>query len=264
MLLLTVKLVLTPALVIGTTLAGRRFGGAVSGWIVGLPLMSGPLTAFFAVEHGKGFAARASVGSLSGTLGQTAFCVGWALTAHRGSWRFSLTAASCSFAVVGLIAELLPLDEGLPLPLLALAGATVLALPIGLKLLPPMRFEAVESVLPARWDLAGRTIVATGLLLLLTAVAETLGARLAGLAAVYPLYTAALAGFAQRNGGPAAATQILHGLLLGLFAFVTFYCALAALLPRTSLVISFALAIVLALVVHGITLLPLQRAQLRY
>jgi len=40
---LALKLVLTPAVMVGATLAGRRWGGAVSGWLIGLPLTSGPL-----------------------------------------------------------------------------------------------------------------------------------------------------------------------------------------------------------------------------
>ena len=37
MTVLALKLALTPALIAGASLAGRRWGGAVSGWLVGLP-----------------------------------------------------------------------------------------------------------------------------------------------------------------------------------------------------------------------------------
>jgi hypothetical protein len=261
---LVAKLVLTPAIVVVTTLVGRRFGGAVSGWLVGLPLMSGPITLFFAVEQGKHFAARASVGSLSGTLAEAGFCLGWGQAARHAPWPVALAAGSASFAVVGIAAELLPLDPGLPIPLAPLALVSLLVLVLVLRLLPRLTvevrgIEARDEVLPPRWELPARALVATGLLLLLTGLATVLGARLAGLLTVYPLYTAVLAGFAHRSDGPAAAIRVLRGLLLGLFAFVTFFFTLTVLLPRESTAVAFAVALVVALAVHGASLWPLYR-----
>jgi hypothetical protein len=256
---LVAKLALTPGIVVATTLVGRRYGGAVSGWLVGLPLMSGPITLFFAVEQGKHFAARSSVGSLSGTLAEAGFCLGWANVARRATWPYALAAGSASFAIVGLAAELLPLDPHLPIPLAPLALASLAVLVLVLRLLPRLPIETRDEVLAPRWELPARAIVATGLLLLLTGLATVLGARLSGLLTVYPLYTAVLAGFAHRAGGAAAAIRILRGLLLGLFAFVTFFFTLTVLLTRTSIPVAFAVALVLSLGVHGASLWPLSR-----
>src|SRR5918992_1631966 len=65
---LVLKLVLTPLLIAAASLAGRRWGPAVSGWFVGLPLTSGPIAFFLALEHGVAFAAAAAVGALAGAL----------------------------------------------------------------------------------------------------------------------------------------------------------------------------------------------------
>ena len=54
---------------------------------------------------------------------------------------------------------------------------------------------------------------------------------------------------------------MLRGLLLGLFSFVTFFFALSVLVTRTSIPVAFSVALVLALAVHGATLLPLYRSQ---
>lgn len=268
MLILALKLALTPAIVVGTTLAGRRFGPAVSGWLVGLPLMSGPITLFFALEHGRRFAARASVGSLSGTLGEAAFCVGWARSARGGPWWRPLAVGSASFGAVALVVEALPLDQRLLSPLLPLALGAAALLVAALWLVPRTAVgvpagETPRAVLPPRLDLVGRAVVATAILLLLTALATVLGARLSGLLAVYPLYTAVLAGFAQRHEGAAAATRILRGLLLGLFAFVAFYVTLAALLPRAAIGVSFAAALAATAAVHTASLWPLHRERAR-
>jgi hypothetical protein len=255
------KLALTPAIVVCSTLVGRRYGGAISGWLVGLPLMSGPITLFFAVEQGRRFAARASVGSLSGTLAEAGFCLGWARAAGRGRWPVALVAGSASFAAVGAVAELLPLGPDLVVPLVPLGLASLAVLVIVLRLLPQLPIEARDTVLPPRWELPARAIVATVLLLLLTGLATVLGARLSGLLSVYPLYTAVLAGFAHRDDGAAGSLRVLRGLLLGLFSFVTFFFTLTVLVVRTSIPVAFSVALVLALAVHGATLLPLYRAR---
>ena len=74
---LALKLLLTPILIATASLAGRRWGQAVGGWLVGLPLTSGPVAFFLALEHGAGFAAVVAFGSLAGALAEAAFCVAY-------------------------------------------------------------------------------------------------------------------------------------------------------------------------------------------
>src|SRR3989442_4342774 len=69
MTLLFENLVLTPLLIAAVTLAGRRWGPAVGGWLAGLPLTSRPVSVFLTLEQGPGFAARAAVGTLAGLVG---------------------------------------------------------------------------------------------------------------------------------------------------------------------------------------------------
>ncbi len=257
---LALKLVLTPAVVLLATLAGRRFGRIASGWLIGLPLTSGPITAFFAVEHGRRFAARAAVGSLGGAIAEVAFCVGYAAAARRGL-AFAVAAGSAAFAGAAVVLEALPLGfrAGIVLPLAAAAAA---ALGAGLALVPhvPVDLEAAAR-LPSRWDLPGRAVVATAFLLLLTGLATTLGARLAGLLAVYPLYTVVLAAFAHRHAGEGGAVQVLRGLLVGLFSFVCFYCVLALSLTHLTTAAAFAAAFAGAVAVQAATIVPLLRAR---
>ena len=100
--ILVLKVVLTPALIAAASLAARRWGHAVSGWLVGLPLTSGPIAFFLALERGTSFAAAAAIGSLAGAIGEAAFCVAYAGVAARGSWPPALAAGSVAFAVVAL------------------------------------------------------------------------------------------------------------------------------------------------------------------
>lgn len=256
--MLVIKLLLTPAIIVSATLAGRRYGQLATGWLVGLPLTSGPINAFFAVEHGPHFAARAAVGSLSGAVGEVAFCIGYAAAARRG-WPSAVALGSGGFAVVALVVEGLHVTAS-PVTVIAVTCTAVAALFVGLKLVPhvPPAFDA-PKVSPSRWDLPARALTATGALLALTAVATTLGPRLTGLLAVYPLYTVVLAAFAQRHEGRPGAVQILRGLLIGLFSFAAFYATLALALGRIDTAASYVIAFVAAFAVQGLTLRPLLR-----
>ena len=94
-------------------------------------------------------------------------------------------------------------------------------------------------------------------MLLLAAVATTIGARLTGLLAVYPLYSAVLAAFAHRLEGRAAAVGLLRGLLVGLFSFTAFYSTLAILLRHAGTGGAFAGAVAAALTVQAASLRPI-------
>ena len=235
--MLALKLVLTPAVMAGATLAGRRYGGAVSGWLIGLPLTSGPLVLLIALEHGRPFADRSAIGSLSGAIAEAAFCVGYAFAR-----RMPLAVASAAFACAAVVVQ--------PLPLAALVPLVPLALAAALRLLPP--FPPREDVVRTpRWDLPARVAVAAGVVVLLGALATTIGARPTGLLAVYPLYSAVLAAFAHRLHGRDAAVGLLRGLLVGLFSFAAFYTVLAFLLVRSGTGAAFAAAVGAALVVQA-------------
>jgi len=98
------KLVLTPLLIAAASLAGRRWGPAVGGWFVGLPLTSGPIALFLALDHGAGFAAAAAVGSLTGALAEAAFCLAYAAVARAG-WPRALAAATVTFAIAAALLQ---------------------------------------------------------------------------------------------------------------------------------------------------------------
>ena len=255
---LALKLVLTPILVGAASLAGRRWGSGLGGWLIGIPFTSGPIVLFLALDLGQDFAARAAASVMAGAISQAAFCLAYAWTAQRRRWALSLIAATAGFAVVTVV-----------LRAAALSGpgsfvVIILVLVVSLFLMP----QSSASLSPSRragdlpmngeafpgWDLPARMIVATAFVVALTTIAPLLGARLAGLLAPFPLYGSVLAAFAHRIQGAGPAVAVVRGLLLGLFAFSSFFFVLALLLPR-GVALAFACAIVAALVVHGLSLL---------
>jgi hypothetical protein len=244
---LTLKLVVTPALIGAATLAGRRWGQSIGGWLVGLPLTTGPVAFFIALDHGEPFAAAAALGSLAGAAAEAAFCVAYGWLALRAGWPLALLAGSTAFAAVGVALQGLTLG---PLPLL-LIGIGALALALRLM---PATVPGPAPVRPPRGDLPARMVLATLVVLLITALAPRLGARLSGLLATYPLFAAILTAFAHRLQGPAAAVSVLRGLLFGLFAFAAFCFVLGVSLVRLGIPGAFGAAIAVALLVQGISL----------
>lgn len=239
---LALKLVVTPVLIGAASLAGRRWGQAVGGWLVGLPLTSGPVAAFLALEHGIGFAAPVALGSLAGVLAEVAFCLAYGWSARRG-WPVALVAASAAFAVAaaGL--------HRLSIQLCGLAALCVLVLVTALWLIPP-RSATQSPGPPPRWDLPVRMLVTTALVVVLTELAPVLGPRLSGILATFPVYAAILTVFAHRVG-TVPAVQVLRGLLLGLFSFTGFFVVLGGSIERLGIAGGFSAAVAAALAIQA-------------
>jgi hypothetical protein len=93
------KLLLTPVLIGAASLAGRRWGPSISGWLVGFPFTSAPVALFLALGYGPGFAAAAAVGTMAGAISQAAFALAYAWVASRHGWPVSISAGGVAFAV---------------------------------------------------------------------------------------------------------------------------------------------------------------------
>jgi hypothetical protein len=244
---LALKLILAPLIIGSASLAGRKWGPAVSGWIVGMPITSGPVIFFVALANGTSFAAAASLGVLSGGISLVAYALTYSWLAIKFPWWVSLTGSLLVFFTSTTILQ------NITFPLWVAFVLVCIVLVVGLRLMPKHDAEQGESRLGV-WDIPVRILIGTSFILLLTGIAPYIGSRLTGLLTTVPLYITILTIFAHRNQGPAAAAHTLHGLLHGLFAFVGFFIVLNLLLERTSLAVSFGAAILTTLVVQGLSL----------
>jgi hypothetical protein len=252
--LIVLKLILAPLIIGGTSLAGRRWGPAVSGWLIGLPLTSGPVAFFLALSHDSSFVASATLGTLSGALSLVAFCVSYAWLAVRLDWPLALTGSMLCYAIITTIMQ------NFVLPLAPLFGLVLLVIVAGIWLMPKgVEFKGDESK-PGRWDIPARILIGTSFILALTGVAPFIGPRLTGLLSTIPLYTAILTVFAHRLQGGAGAASVLRGLLLGMFSFASFFLTLALLIESTGIAISFLAAIFIALAIQGLSFLRLKKS----
>jgi hypothetical protein len=235
--LIAVKLILTPVLISAVTIAQRRWGATIGGLLVSLPLTSGPVAFFFAVEHGTRFAATAAVATLAELAAVAVFCLAYARVSHAHRWPATVLAASGVFVLASGVLRMIP-DPVFPtyigvLVLLVLARAAVGASA------PPSENRTGVSL---RRDLPGRFVVATGFVLVLTATAATLGPHLSGLLSPVPIYAAVVATFTHRLEGAPSAQRFLRAVITGLFAFATFFLVLALALDRYGIGIAFLLA----------------------
>lgn len=251
---LLLKLVATPLLIGVATLIGRRWGQAVGGWLVGLPLTSGPVAFFLALDHGTHFAAAASAGSLEGIAAESSFCVAYAACARRAGWPGALLAGTLTFAAAVIILRALP-----PMPRPAIVALAIGVLVTALYVTP--RFTAGTPAATApRWDLAARMAATTALVVALTAAAGWLGPELSGLVATYPLFASVLAVFGQRAYGADAALNVLRGLMLGLFSFAAFFVVLGAAIVPFGIAEAFAASTLAAIAAQGVSLLIVRRS----
>jgi hypothetical protein len=246
------KLLLAPILILLATLAGRRWGPAVGGWLAGLPLTSGPVSLILALERGPDFAARAALGTLFGLVSLAAFCWTYGAAARWTAWAGCLAAALAAFAASTLALR----DATLPLGLAFAVVCATLAV-IGKVMAGSTPVRPAPRLLAG--DLAIRMAIAAALVLVLTGVADRLGPALAGSLSPIPVFGALLAVFTHRDQGAPAAVQLLRGMVLGSFGFATFMLIVSGLLDRLAIAPTYALASAGALGVHGLTLAVIRR-----
>jgi hypothetical protein len=245
---LVLKLLLTPLLIGGATLVARRWGPRVGGWIIARPLTSGPVLVFLALDHGEAFASTAALGTLAGLAAIAAFCVTYAAVARRRGPAACFAAASAAFVLAGFAAQ--PLLDG---PAWALLAVVVLAIALAARLIPASGEDHPTIAYPW-WDIPARMVVATALVLAITAVAPRLGPHWSGVVATFPVYLSVLTVFVHRSNGPAAADDVLRGLLAGLYGTAAFYVVVHLGLETLGPAVTFTGAVAVTLAIEAVTL----------
>lgn len=245
--LLLLKLLLVPGLVGAVTLAVRRWGPTVGGWLASLPVVAGPVLVFYAIEQGDAFAAEAAHSTLTGLIATAAFAVAYARCSTRLPWYVSVVIGWTAF--VAAVFALYGLQPALVPSLVSLVAATVL----GRRFLPRLQ-AATDAAARPRGDLAIRLVATATLVVVLTGLAEQLGATLSGLLNAFPVLTTIIAAFTHAQRGPAAVAAFLEGYLRGIVGFALFCVAMALTLTPLGLVPALTVALAVQLVAHGFLL----------
>jgi hypothetical protein len=244
---LLIKLTMTPLIIAAATVVARRWGERVGGLMIGLPLTSGPVSIFFALEQGPEYASNAAKGSILGLIPVAVFCAGYVHSARRLPWYLAAAfSIGLYFLSVWGVSNLTPgLGwEAVVVPLTLVAGTLIIG-----------KMDGPDLALQSPWwDLPVRMITATTLVVLITHSASALGPKWGGLMSPFPIFTFVMVTFSHSQGGAGAAWRLIRGVLPGLFSYTAFFVVVALLAANNSLVFIYSLASLTALAVNGAAL----------
>jgi hypothetical protein len=249
--LIALKLLLVPTFLLALSLAGRRWGPSVAGWLAGLPAVGGPILFFLAYERGAQFAATAACAALAAVFPIICFCVAYAHAAQRLAWTLAYLCALLAWLAGAFAVAQTP---AMPLAALAIALAALFVAP---RLFPRAAVK-VSNVVTGP-EIACRMLAGAALTLGVTAAAGALGDVWSGLLGVYPLLATVLAGFSHARHGGGQAAALLRAMATGLYSFAAFCFVLALTIERAGIALAFAAATAAALGVQAATRTALLR-----
>ncbi len=235
--ILLTKLLLGPGLVVAASLAGRRWGPAVSGILVAIPIVLGPILLILTIEQGEQFGTDAATSSLLALVALAVFVVVFERTGRSHRWELATLAGWAAFLVVAL--ALSNVDAS---PVVALLAA-ICAFLVALRVTPAPEAPASPPTPPPAWDLPARAVVTAVLIVAITGAADGLGPALAGALAPFPVATTVVAAFVLGQDGPMAATGMLRGFLRAIFGTVAFCFLLALLIDPLGIAGAFAIGV---------------------
>lgn len=245
MTLLLLKLLLVPLLIATVTLAGRRWGQNLAGWLGSFPIVAGPILLILALENGNSFGARAAQMSLAGIAAAMVFYVAYARLADRFGWIVTLALALLAWTACVVALQWLP--QVLPVAAVA-ALLSLLAAPraMGTRPAPATPFSPHPLELPARMALGA------GLTFVTSALGARLGPEVSGYAALFPIVGVVVASFNHASHEARAAGAFLAGMTRGMWSVGTFCLVLTLGLPRWPLAATFATAIAGTVATHAL------------
>lgn len=248
--MLALKLLLVPALLAVVTLAGRRWGQRVAGWLGSFPIVAGPILLILTLENGVSFGAAAAERALAAVTATMGFFVLYARLAPRLSW--PVTALVCTACWLVLVAWL----GVLPQTLIAAAVVATITL-----LLAPraMGSGALPATTPApaasaHGELLARMLAGAALVLFTSGVVADFGPESSGHASLFPVVGGTAAVFNHARQGAGAAVDFLRGTHRGMWSVAVFCGALSLALPRMPVAAAFGLALVATVATHALTL----------
>jgi hypothetical protein len=258
MILLILRVVTAPLIIVIATLVQRRYGHAVSGLLIGLPLTSLPLLWLVALSHGASFAGSMSGATLTGTVAQVVVIWVYASLATRLSPILSMVGALGAFVVTAGVTQALH-PSALVAAVLAGAGFA-----IALRAWPETTLAPVEQ---GRYRLALRVALSAGFTVVVVTLAGPIGPALSGLAAAIPVMSLIMAFVTHQELGADASSRFLKGVTRGSFAYVVSMLVLTELLQARRMGLAFLLsiasAVVIQLAVQSLGSLPALKQSLR-
>lgn len=227
--------------------------------IATLPVSTGPLYVFLAIDHGAHFVSDSARMSVASTAAIVAFVAAHAIAAQRVGTVLSLAIATLAWMTAALLLQLR--DWSFVEVCLLYAGAFAAAIR-GLR-----RYAVVGEAPPiprARFDLVLRALLVAMVVLLTTAASHSLGPAATGVLATYPVvFTSLIVILQPRCGGPFTAAVLVNGLkgLLGFgIALAVLHLAAARMSAAPALLLALAVALGWNGALYGLRLKRVVRA----
>jgi hypothetical protein len=234
------RLALVPAVVWLASVAARRWGHKVSGYLGGMPLIGGPITLFVAIDHGAEFAAKSAAITLAVVLGQAAHLFLFTWMGQRTRWPVALLAGWSGFAIVAIFAAWID-----PSPAIALAMA-VTGLAAAWRWLPRYRGDTTPPAVPPA-ELRLRLVAAFVLAATILYAARLLGPVVSGVLLSVPITGSIMPPFTLARYGSDSLARLARGFAVGLTGFTAFFFTLAIGVVALGIAMAFAAAVVAAL-----------------
>jgi uncharacterized membrane protein (GlpM family) len=217
---LVLKMAMTAAVVVITSVVVERSGSFLGALIASLPTAAGAAYIILAVEHPRSFIAASAVGSVASAATVSVFCATYTLLAQRRGLTLSLGLAVLAWFAA---ASALRLITWTPLSAVALDVAVFgAAIPLS------SRYRAVGTTpkfLRTKFDLPLRALAAALVVVIVTTASYSIGSFASGVFALFPIILgSSIVVLHPRVGGKATASMTAHaqialiGLALGFLA----------------------------------------------
>lgn len=213
LLTLALKMAVTAGFVVVATTVAERAGPLVGGLVTTLPLGTGPVYVFLALDHGPDFIATSAVSSLAINAVTAVFIVLYAILAQKRSLFVSESAAMLVWAALAWTVHEVngTLVFGIVLNAAVLAVCIVLSRPM---------LNAPMPRVAARWtDYALRAVLAAVLVGVTVTLSFRIGPRGSGILAVFPIIMMSVQIILHRRVGGKACAAVMANAVVGLIGF---------------------------------------------
>jgi len=231
---------LVPTAVWLASLAARRWGHTVSGYLGGMPMIGGPITLYLALDHGAEFAAKSALVTLAAIAGQAAHCIAFAYVGRRFGWLAGLLAGWAGYAALAFLLAQLQFPPWVGF-LYAIGGLLA-----AWRLLPRARESTTLPEIP-HVELALRLVAAFALAAFILWGSAIFGPVVSGILLSIPITGSIMPPFTLKLYGADALARLLRGFITGLTGFSAFFFVVAMALVPLGTVWAFVSAVAAAL-----------------
>jgi len=210
---LVAKMVVTAGFLLTATMVAERAGPLIGGLVATLPISTGPVYLFLALDHDAHFIAQSALGSLVSNALNVIFAVTYALLAQKRPLSVCLGGAFALWVAleyaIGLVHWSLPLALAFNVAIIAAA----------LWIVHPLRHVRVAAA-QARWyDFLLRAVMVALLVGTVVTLSFTIGPTLSGNLAVFPIVLSSIMIILHRRIGGRATAAIMANAVVGLGGF---------------------------------------------